>query len=129
MSHERTVICCGFLATKGDPLQALELADRLLNSRACLVARFRKERRSVDRIGFVRDDRSVNASIRYISDMAQHGVPGLWSGALATFSRGQGDCEDYAIAKYVILRAAGVPAEDLRIMLVRDLIARELMPS
>jgi len=57
--------------------------------------------------------------------MAQHGVPDLWSGALATFSSGQGDCEDYAIAKYVILRAAGVPAEDLRIMLVRDLIARE----
>ena len=71
-------------------------------------------------------NRSVNASIRYISDMAQHGVPDLWSGALATFSSGQGDCEDYAIAKYEILRAAGVAAEDLRIMLVRDLAVREI---
>jgi len=70
-------------------------------------------------------NRSVNGTIRYVSDEAQHGVPDLWSSALAAFSSGQGDCEDYAIAKYLILRAAGVAAEDLRIMLVRDLAARE----
>jgi len=39
---------------------------------------------------------------------------------LATLAAGRGDCEDYAIAKYAILRAAGVPAEDLRLLLVRD---------
>src|SRR5262249_20222563 len=32
--------------------------------------------------------------------------------------------EDYAIAKYVALRAAGVPAKQLRVLLVRDNIAR-----
>ena len=39
---------------------------------------------------------------------------------LATLATGRGDCEDYAIAKYAILRAAGVPAQDLRLLLVRD---------
>ena len=70
-------------------------------------------------------NRAVNGSIRDLRDLAQHGALDLWSATLATFSRGKGDCEDYAIAKYAILRAAGVPAEDLRIMLVRDLSVRQ----
>lgn len=39
---------------------------------------------------------------------------------LATFQRGAGDCEDYAIAKLAALRLAGVAPEDLRIVFVRD---------
>ena len=70
-------------------------------------------------------NRSVNVSIQYMSDFAQHGVPDLWSSTLASFSSGRGDCEDYAVAKYSILRAAGVPEADLRIMLVKDMFARE----
>ena len=37
---------------------------------------------------------------------------------LVTFNTGAGDCEDYAIAKYVALQMAGIPAEDLRIVVV-----------
>jgi predicted transglutaminase-like cysteine proteinase len=62
----------------------------------------------------------VNAAIRYVSDYAQHGVPDRWSTPLATFGSGRGDCEDYAIAKYVALREAGTPASELRIVLVHD---------
>ncbi len=65
-------------------------------------------------------NRAVNAAIRYTSDYAQHGVADVWTTPLATLATGRGDCEDYAIAKYAILRAAGVPAEDLRLLLVRD---------
>jgi predicted transglutaminase-like cysteine proteinase len=36
------------------------------------------------------------------------------------FLRKGGQCEDYAIAKYFLLRDAGVPAGDLRIVVVRD---------
>jgi predicted transglutaminase-like cysteine proteinase len=57
--------------------------------------------------------------------MEQHGVADLWSAPLASFASGRGDCEDYAIAKYVALRESGVAAEDLRIVLVRDLVVRE----
>jgi predicted transglutaminase-like cysteine proteinase len=68
---------------------------------------------------------AVNAQIRYTSDMAQHGVPDLWSAPLATLASRRGDCEDYAIAKYAVLRAAGVAADDLRIVLLRDTASRE----
>ena len=61
--------------------------------------------------------------------MALWGVADLWSLPLAangtgSFSTGFGDCEDYAIAKYVALRAAGVPARQLRVLLVHDNAAR-----
>jgi predicted transglutaminase-like cysteine proteinase len=65
-------------------------------------------------------NRSINLQIRYVSDLRQHGVVDLWSAPLATFTGGEGDCEDYAIAKYVALRELGVKADDLRLLLVRD---------
>ncbi len=37
------------------------------------------------------------------------------------FMQKSGDCEDFAIAKYMALRALGVPAENLRILAVEDL--------
>jgi predicted transglutaminase-like cysteine proteinase len=70
-------------------------------------------------------NRAVNAAIRYVSDYAQHGEPDRWSAPLATFATAKGDCEDYAIAKYVALREAGFPQEDLRLLLVRDRAVRE----
>jgi len=70
-------------------------------------------------------NRHINSAIRYVSDMAQHGEPDRWSAPLAALAAGRGDCEDYAIAKYVILREAGFPAGDLRFLLVRDRLARD----
>ena len=70
-------------------------------------------------------NRAVNSAIRYTTDYAQHGVADRWTAPLATLAAGRGDCEDYAIAKYAILRAAGVPASDLRLLLVRDRAARQ----
>jgi len=78
------------------------------------------------RLNFV--NQRVNNAIRYTSDMTQWGTPDEWSAPLAagkgSFDTGLGDCEDYAIAKYVALRAAGIPAKQLRVLLVRDNIAR-----
>lgn len=74
-------------------------------------------------------NRRVNASIHYTSDLAQWGTADLWSapftaGSRGSFDTGLGDCEDFAIAKYVALRAAGVPGRQLRVLLVHDKIAR-----
>jgi predicted transglutaminase-like cysteine proteinase len=38
---------------------------------------------------------------------------------------GAGDCEDYAIAKFVALQEAGVSADDLRIVILQDDIRKE----
>jgi predicted transglutaminase-like cysteine proteinase len=70
-------------------------------------------------------NRYFNAAVRYESDLAQHGVLDLWTAPLATLAARRGDCEDYAIAKYVALRKAGRAAQDLRLVLVNDLWARQ----
>jgi predicted transglutaminase-like cysteine proteinase len=77
-----------------------------------------QSRSGIARIDVV--NRSINAAIRYMSDQQQYGVVDKWSAPLATLTSGYGDCEDYAIAKYVALKEAGVAAEDLRLLLVRD---------
>jgi len=65
-------------------------------------------------------NRAINTAIRYVSDWSQHGEIDRWSTPLATFATAKGDCEDYAIAKYVALREAGFPGDQLRLLLVRD---------
>lgn len=67
----------------------------------------------------------VNAAIVYVSDMEQWHEIDRWSAPLdrrsgGSFDTGKGDCEDYAIAKYVALRNTGVAAGDLRLLVVRD---------
>jgi len=75
------------------------------------------------RIGTI--NRAVNLAIEPMSDMAQWGVPDRWSDPLETFTTGRGDCEDYAIAKYAALTAAGVAAEDVKLVVVRNTAADE----
>src|SRR5271154_1986803 len=70
-------------------------------------------------------NRAVNLAIRPMSDLAQHGEIDVWSSPLATFASGAGDCEDYAIAKFAALRLAGVAPEDIRIVVLRDLLHGE----
>ncbi|MDE1973252.1 MAG: transglutaminase-like cysteine peptidase [Hyphomicrobiales bacterium] len=66
-------------------------------------------------------NRAINLAIEPESDQAQWGVADRWSAPLTTLATGRGDCEDYAIAKYVALKEAGVSEEDLRLVIVRDL--------
>ena len=75
------------------------------------------------RIGII--NRAVNLAIRPMSDLAQWGVLDRWSAPLETLATGRGDCEDYAIAKYVALTQAGVAAEDVRVIIVHDLAVDE----
>jgi predicted transglutaminase-like cysteine proteinase len=70
------------------------------------------------RVGAI--NRAINLAIEHMSDLAQWGVDERWSPPLETFATGRGDCEDYAIAKFVALMEAGVPAEDVRLVIVHD---------
>jgi predicted transglutaminase-like cysteine proteinase len=71
------------------------------------------------RIGII--NRAINLAIRPMSDLAQWGVIDRWSAPLVTLTTGLGDCEDYAIAKYVALKEVGMAAEDVKLIIVRDL--------
>jgi len=88
-------------------------------------------RNAVDRIEalplrdrLARANRFVNNAIRFRSDISATGQRDSWITPAELFRTGTGDCEDYALAKYWLLRAAGVPEEDMYIMVVADLIAR-----
>lgn len=58
--------------------------------------------------------------IKYIEDSDNYGRSDYWATPLEFFRRG-GDCEDYAIAKYTLLRALGVPDSRMRVSIVKDL--------
>jgi predicted transglutaminase-like cysteine proteinase len=58
---------------------------------------------------------------RYREDSANYGRRDYWATPLEFFRR-SGDCEDYAIVKYVTLRQLGFAAEDLRVVVVRDVV-------
>jgi predicted transglutaminase-like cysteine proteinase len=75
------------------------------------------------RIGEI--NRAINLAIRPMSDLAQYGQVDVWNSPLVTFTHGAGDCEDYAIAKFVALRLAGIASDDLRIVVVHDTLSGE----
>ena len=58
--------------------------------------------------------------VRYIGDDKNWGKSDYWATPVEFFSKG-GDCEDFAITKYISLRALGVPDNRMRIAIVKDL--------
>jgi predicted transglutaminase-like cysteine proteinase len=63
-------------------------------------------------------NRMVNA-VRYIPDEENWGAPDHWA-TPGEFYRRSGDCEDFAIAKYVALKALGFDPSRMRIVVLVD---------
>ena len=57
---------------------------------------------------------------RYILDPPNYGVSDYWAAPGQFLSR-DGDCEDYAIAKFMSLKALGFKNDDMRIVVLQDL--------
>ena len=66
----------------------------------------------------------VNARVRFVDDRVQYGVADRWQAASDTLARARGDCEDFALAKRAMLRAAGVADKDLYLVVLKDLTRR-----
>jgi predicted transglutaminase-like cysteine proteinase len=82
-----------------------------------------RERDGLARLGVI--NRAVNLAIVPTSDMKQWGVSDRWSAPLETLATGRGDCEDYAIAKYVALIDAGVAKENVKLVIVHNRLTEE----
>lgn len=106
------------------PVQALDVG-RLRASAAALGPRAEAGARELlamlqrlvgaDELAKVREVNDFyNRRIRYDTDPAIWNVENHWASPLQTLDKGRGDCEDYAIAKYYTLVAAGVPPSRLR---------------
>jgi predicted transglutaminase-like cysteine proteinase len=75
------------------------------------------------RVGLI--NRAVDLAITPSSDEAQWGVADHWSPPFETLQSHRGDCEDYAIVKYVALLLAGLSQDDVKIVILRNLLPNE----
>lgn len=63
-----------------------------------------------------------NRRIRYVEDDVLYGQEDYWASPVEMIGHAAGDCEDFAIAKYLMLRVLGVRNEQLRLIYVRAAI-------
>jgi predicted transglutaminase-like cysteine proteinase len=66
-------------------------------------------------------NRFFNQQLGFRDDLSIWGVVDYWATPVEALTKGAGDCEDFALAKYFSLRQLGVPAERLRITYVKSL--------
>ncbi|MEC9291279.1 MAG: transglutaminase-like cysteine peptidase [Pseudomonadota bacterium] len=57
----------------------------------------------------------------YIEDITNYGISDYWA-TPEEFMPNSGDCEDYAIFKYVTLKRLGVNPDDMRLAVVKDTV-------
>jgi predicted transglutaminase-like cysteine proteinase len=124
-----------FLATVALMLASLMPAHAWDGDRMGVAAR-RAGTRAVDGVALLQpllrqaaemDDRTrlgainqfFNRRILFRDDIEAWGQIDYWASPLEAMQKGEGDCEDYAIAKYFSLLAAGTPMERLRMVYVR----------
>ncbi len=65
-----------------------------------------------------------NHHITFAEDIDVWGQDDYWATPMESLSKGRGDCEDYVIAKYFVLRELNVPEKQLRLIYVKAHIGR-----
>jgi predicted transglutaminase-like cysteine proteinase len=80
-------------------------------------------RSGLARVGLI--NRAVDLAITPTSDEVQWGVADHWSPPFETLQTHRGDCEDYAIVKYVALLQAGLFHDDVKIVILRNLLPKD----
>jgi predicted transglutaminase-like cysteine proteinase len=75
------------------------------------------------RVGLI--NRAADLAISPASDEMQWGVADHWSDPFETLLYNRGDCEDYAILKYAALLEAGIPKDDVKIVILRNFFPQE----
>ena len=93
---------------------AMQLMQAQLQHAA--VTNVLNERDTLDRVNLW-----VNRRIVYIADENNDRQRDYWATADETVARGSGDCEDFAILKMHMLRAAGIDEDRMKLVLLRDL--------
>ena len=75
------------------------------------------------RVGLI--NRAANLAISPVGDERQWGVADHWSDPFETLLSKRGDCEDYAILKYGALLEAGIPKDDVKIVILKNFFPNE----
>jgi predicted transglutaminase-like cysteine proteinase len=75
------------------------------------------------RVGLI--NTAADLAISPVSDEMQWGVADHWSDPFETLLSNRGDCEDYAILKYAALLEAGIPKDDVKIVILKNFFPNE----
>ena len=75
------------------------------------------------RVGLI--NRAADRAISPVSDEMQWGIADHWSDPFETLLSNRGDCEDYAILKYAALLEAGIPQDDVKIVILKNFFPNE----
>lgn len=75
--------------------------------------------RGMDRLRQLRAVNRFANRWRYVEDIVNYGIIDYWATPRQFFNR-NGDCEDYAIVKYMSLRYLGWSARSLRVVVLQD---------
>jgi len=94
------------------------VAQRLIDMSAAGAGRSGRAR-----VGLI--NRAADLAISPVSDEMQWGVADHWSDPFETLLSNRGDCEDYAILKYAALLEAGIPRDDVKIVILKNLFPNE----
>ena len=71
----------------------------------------------------------INRHIAFESDISVWQQSDYWATPIETLGQGRGDCEDFAILKYISLRQAGVPTARLRLIYVKARLQTPVGPQ
>lgn len=108
-----------------------QVHEQTLYDQPCTVRAFKRcdlpewqallgQLRGRDRMGQIE---AVNAFMNrapYVTDPINYGLPDYWATPLQFLIK-DGDCEDYAIAKFISLRTLGFSNAEMRVVVVDDL--------
>lgn len=117
-----TLVAVSFAAPDFDKVQALAL-QRYGQPASDSVGAWRKLMDDVkglpDADKLNRVNTFFNRRVLYKTDQEVYSVEDYWATPLEFFGRGSGDCEDFAISKYMTLLMLGIKNENLRLVYVR----------
>lgn len=121
------LMCCGAVTRAFEPPSILQNARNLGPG---TVVRVQALLETIQEVTNQDDDARVkaingffNRQVMYKEDKEAWNAVDYWATPLEMLAKGEGDCEDYAIAKYFSLLAAGVPSVKMRMVYVRAQMA------
>lgn len=118
-------LCLAHLPAQGQTaygLQSVDRQPRMAPNLSAMVAAWKRmldESRHLSPAEKVEAvNRFFNRAMLFASDDSAWGQADYWATPAEFMQRGRGDCEDFAIAKYVSLRMLGLSTHSLRLMYV-----------
>ena len=108
LALDMTLIQTTFQKTGGRPQSLLEWQKLLLDAKGLPIN---------DKLKRVNE--FFNRHIVFGEDTEVWGQEDYWATPMESLSKGKGDCEDYVIAKYYVLRELNIPDQQLRLIYVK----------